>query len=272
MILGFAGRNKYGKKEELQARAVELVKIRSTPLQAKIRELYKASQESQAAEMMGPNGQPINPYSGMAYNNLPQLMGLGNYGNIQQQSLQGRNPYVTGAGYPHAMQGHPGMYNNYQMAAARTTSMPLQPHVKLTPLPFYDKHFELLKPVTLMAQGGTRFQEAQFAWTFTPPQATNIASNRDIQMGSKLDYLYQVQLRFFPYTQDSTELSDEFPPSVVVHVNGKQVQLPNPIPTNKPGVEPKRPPKPVNITPLCKLSPILQNVVTIKWASEFNKT
>ena len=60
---GFAGRNKYGKKEELQSRALELVKIRSTPLQAKIRELYKSSQESQAAEMMGPNGQPINPYS-----------------------------------------------------------------------------------------------------------------------------------------------------------------------------------------------------------------
>lgn len=70
----------------------------------------------------------------------------------------------------------------------------------------------------------------------------------------------------------TAELSDEFPPSVVVHVNGKQVQLPNPIPTNKPGVEPKRPPKPVNITPLCKLSPILPNMVNIKWASEYNKT
>merc|ERR1719384_1481355 len=123
-----------------------------------------------------------------------------------------------------------------------------------------------------MAQGGTRFQEAQFAWTFTPPQSTNIASNRDIQMGSKLDYLYQVQLRFFPMTQESTELSDEFPPSVVVHVNGKQVTLPNPIPTNKPGVEPKRPPNPVNITPHCKLSPILPNAINIKWASEYNKT
>ena len=42
---------------------VELVKIRSSPLQAKIRELYKASQASQeVSEMMGPNGQPMNPY------------------------------------------------------------------------------------------------------------------------------------------------------------------------------------------------------------------
>jgi len=37
MLLGFAGRNKNGKKHELQARALALVKIRSTPMQAKIR-------------------------------------------------------------------------------------------------------------------------------------------------------------------------------------------------------------------------------------------
>jgi hypothetical protein len=49
-------------------------------------------------------------------------------------------------------------------------------------------------------------------------------------------------------------------------------QLPNPIPTNKPNVEPKRPPKPINITQLCKLSPILPNVINIKWASlDFTK-
>merc|ERR1739848_40884 len=38
-----------------------------------------------------------------------------------------------------------------------------------------------------------------------------------------------------------------------------------------PGVEPKRPPKPVNITPLCKLSPILPDVVIVKWATEYTK-
>ena len=44
--------------------------------------------------------------------------------------------------------------------------------------------------------GSSRFQEAQFQFMLTPEQATNIASNRDIRMGSKLDYLYQIQLRF----------------------------------------------------------------------------
>ncbi|CAG2055181.1 unnamed protein product, partial [Timema podura] len=41
MLLGFAGRNKSGRKTELQARAVELLRLRSTPVQMKIKELYK---------------------------------------------------------------------------------------------------------------------------------------------------------------------------------------------------------------------------------------
>lgn len=278
LLLGFAGRNKYGKKEELLARSLELVKIRSTPLQSKIKELYKSSQAAEVTEMMGPNGQPLN--YGMAYNNLQQLMGMGGaaYANIQQQSLQGRNPYQ--AGYPpnsQAMAGHPGypgMVNSGYPQVAPSRTIPLHPNVKLQRLPFYDIHAELLKPATLIAQGGNRFQEAQFTFVLSPTQATNIASNRDIQIGARLDFLYQIQLRFFPLTAETSnvEISDEFPPSVVVHVNGKQVPLPNPIPTNKPGVEPKRPPKPVNITPHCKLSPILPNAINIKWASEYNKT
>jgi len=286
LLLGFAGRNKNGKKNDLQTRALDLVRIRSTPLQSKIRDLYKACVESQAAEeMMGPNGmpmgsngQPMNPYAGLAYNNLSQLMSLGNaYGSIQQQSLQGRNPYTSGGAYPthHSVPGgaHPSMYPGAYNQVAAPRSMPLHPDVKLKRLPFYDIHAELMRPATLMPQGGNRIQEASFQFQLSPVQATNIASNRDIQMGSRLDYLYQIQLRFFPMTQDNAnlELSDEFPPSVMVHVNGKTVQLPNPIPTNKPGVEPKRPPKPVNITPLCKLSPILPNSVIVKWATEYTK-
>ena len=107
---GFAGRNKNGKKQDLQARAVELVKIRSSPMQTKIRELYKTSQESQAAEnMMGPNGQPL--YPGLNYNNMTAAMmsyGLGGaYATTQQATLQGRNPYNPTSGYPGQI--HPNM-------------------------------------------------------------------------------------------------------------------------------------------------------------------
>jgi len=44
ILLGFAGRNKSGIKTELQARAVELLQLRSTPIQMKIKDLYKSIQ------------------------------------------------------------------------------------------------------------------------------------------------------------------------------------------------------------------------------------
>lgn len=45
----------------------------------------------------------------------------------------------------------------------------------------------------------------------------------------------------------------------------------NPIPTNRPGVEPKRPPRPVNISPLVKLSPTVANHITVTWASDYTR-
>ena len=112
LFSGFAGRNKNGNKDQLQARALELVKIRSSPMQSKIRQLYQASQESQFANenMMGPNGQPL--YQGLNYNNMTTaaMMGLGGaYAATQQATLQGRNPYTPATGYPGG-QVHPNMY------------------------------------------------------------------------------------------------------------------------------------------------------------------
>lgn len=44
MLLGFAGRNKSGRKNELQTRALDLLRLKSAPIQMKIRELYKSIQ------------------------------------------------------------------------------------------------------------------------------------------------------------------------------------------------------------------------------------
>lgn len=43
-LLGFAGKNKTGRKNELQARCLELVKGKSPPIVMKIRELYRSIQ------------------------------------------------------------------------------------------------------------------------------------------------------------------------------------------------------------------------------------
>ncbi len=54
-------------------------------------------------------------------------------------------------------------------------------------------------------------------------------------------------------------------------VNNKLQPLPNPIPTNKPGMEPKRPPKAINITALCKLSSTMPNYLDISWAVDIGR-
>ena len=131
---------------------------------------------------------------------------MGAYGVQQAAGIQG-NPYAAAYGgragvqpahqFQQQVPAQPGgqphgsMYNSYQVAPTRT--VPVHPDVKLVKLPFYDISAELLKPASLLAQGGNRFHEAQFQFYLTPAQATDIASNRDIQVGSRMDYLYQVK-------------------------------------------------------------------------------
>ncbi|KAL1140394.1 hypothetical protein AAG570_000326 [Ranatra chinensis] len=149
---------------------------------------------------------------------------------------------------------------------------PIQPDVRFKRLPFFDVLGELLKPssLVLVPNSSQRNQESIFVFYLTPQQASDIAINRDIGPGSKNEYLIQVQLRFC-LLETSCEQDDIFPPGVVVKVNNRVCPLPNPIPTNKPGVEPKRPPRPVNISALAKLSPSVANHINISWTAEYGR-
>jgi len=143
-------------------------------------------------------------------------------------------------------------------------------NVSLKSIPFYDTHGFLVSPTALTSRGSTRFQNASFQFTLSLQQANDIASNRDLRQTAKISHLYQIQLRFCPL-DTSAEQTDEFPPSICVEINNKMCPLPNPIPSNKQGQEPKRPPKPVDITPLCKLTPALSNNINIKWTADQGK-
>ena len=44
MLLGYAGKNKTGRKNDLQNRALEIVRLRNPTFHQKIRELYKTIQ------------------------------------------------------------------------------------------------------------------------------------------------------------------------------------------------------------------------------------
>ena len=250
-------------------------------MQAKIRELYKASQQQQEQQnMMNHNnyassGHMANAYQMMGLAGVQNAAALAAYNSAAAQStMQGRNPYTTGSasGYyaAAASNSHYPPVAAAVQPAART--IPVHPPTSIVSLPVYDIKAELLKPASLIPQGNNRFQEASFQFFLSASQASDVASNRDISVGPQPEYLYQIQLRFCQLSLEAgKEVSDEFPPSVCVNVNGKMAALPNPIPTNKPGVEPKRPPRPVNITSMCKLSPIAPNNINVKWAAEYGK-
>jgi len=143
---------------------------------------------------------------------------------------------------------------------------PKKAEVKFRDVPFYNILGELMEPKAMLAEGTNKLQEAQFLFKLDPTQATEIAMNRDIQPNCKLDFLYQIQLRFCPLPDECTEEQiDEFPTGICVHVNGKILTLPNPLPIKEANAVPKRPPKQMNITHLCKLSPIHRNKLNVKW-------
>ncbi|XP_012235761.1 E3 SUMO-protein ligase PIAS3 isoform X3 [Linepithema humile] len=300
MLLGFAGRNKSGRKNELQARALELLRLRSHPaVRMKIRELYKTIQADQMAahQMYGQTGGSTEPQ-------IDQNMHNRNYYSTrqamsqqqQQQASAGKDlPPAHQASLPQAPRTNPypqtgyttvvpqrtpsAGYNPYQyppkvlsapLQIQPTSQYPVHPDVRLKKLPFFDLLAELLKPSSLMPQGSMRMQENTFVFHLTPQQATDIAASRDCRAGGKMDYIVQVQMRFC-LQETSCEQEDYFPPNIAVKVNGKLCPLPNPIPTNKPSVEPKRPPRPINISPLVKLSPTVANEIRVSWSADYGR-
>ncbi|KAJ1530595.1 hypothetical protein ONE63_005477 [Megalurothrips usitatus] len=329
MLLGFAGRNKSGRKSELQARAIELLRLRSEPVYMKIRELFKTIQESMGEGESGsvnmyrqqgiPDQGRMAGHSSMQHSTSshghPGHPGLPavhpshvSHSSAHISSMYGTGVYSSAAAIQQQQQQqqqaqHSRMYSSmYAQSAARSLqpqppvssvhnkmpvhkmsgvpvaqsippnmpgSYPIHPDVRLKKLPFYEFMGELLKPSTLMPQGTARLQENNFPFHFTPSQATDIAMSRETH-SSKTDFTVQAQMRFC-LLETSCEQDDCFPPSILVKVNGKQCSLPNPIPTNRPGVEPKRPPRPVNITPLVKLSPTVANHIFVQWGSDYNR-
>ncbi|XP_012273819.1 E3 SUMO-protein ligase PIAS1 isoform X2 [Orussus abietinus] len=308
MLLGFAGRNKSGRKNELQARALELLRLRSHPVQLKIRELYKTIQADQlvAHQMYGQSGGTSEPqvdqtmHSRNYYTRQGHAQAMGqqqsqasisatkelspahqasippsqvtprstpvyqptNYSNVTSQQRSASSTYNP---YPFSTK-----VLSQPLPIQQPNQYPVHPDVRLKKLPFFDLLGELLKPSSLVPQGTIRVQENTFMFHLTPQQSTDIASSRDCRAGSKMDYTVQVQMRFC-LQETSCEQDDYFPPNIGVKVNGKLCPLPNPIPTNKPGVEPKRPPRPVNISPLVKLSPTVGNQIHVTWSADYGR-
>lgn len=149
------------------------------------------------------------------------------------------------------------------------SQLPVHPDVKLKPLPFYGHIAILLKPVTLVPQTSSVCQELGFSFFLTPQQTALISSKNYENQGLGPEST-QIQLRFC-WLETSCEQDDNFPPSLNVRINNRILQLPNPLPTTKQGVEPKRPPQPLNITSLCKISPTVKNHIIVNWSVDYGR-
>ncbi|XP_012674166.2 E3 SUMO-protein ligase PIAS1 isoform X2 [Clupea harengus] len=267
VLLGYAGRNKHGRKHELLTKALHLLKPGCSPaVQVKIKELYRRRFPSKLVspvDLALPSvhlapGSTVAPSPAAAPGSLPP--------GLAQMAFDGHgapSPLlpVSLLGPKHELSGLP------HLPAAMH---PLHPDVKLQRLPFYDLLDDLIKPTSLATDSNQRFQETCFAFALTPQQVQQISSSMDIS-GTKCDFSVQVQLRFC-LSETSCPQEDHFPPNLCVKVNGKPCNLPGYLPPTKNGVEPKRPSRAINITSLVRLSTTVPNTIIVSWTSEIGRS
>jgi len=226
-LMVFAGRSKAGRKIDLRSRALELVKLNSSDISLKIKELsdamYSSGEDREASTSSG-SGSYSNPYT---------------------------EPVVS-------------------PPVSHKLVYPTFPDVTLRRLPFFKLCDTLLKPSSLQPSGNQRFQDQNFSFYLTPGQAGDISGSSYRSETGRPEYRTQIQMRF-SLLETSCDQEDNFPSSICVKVNSKLCPLPNPVPTSKPGAEPRRPPRPINITALAKLSATSANIINVSWAVEVGR-
>ncbi|XP_069381945.1 E3 SUMO-protein ligase PIAS1-like isoform X2 [Paralichthys olivaceus] len=274
VLLGYAGRNKHGRKHELLTKALYLLKAGCSPaVHMKIKELYrrrfpaKMVSHSELA-LPGPHHPATAGMVGGGGAVLPagltQLAYEGHAGHGGAPSPAALLPLSLLGPGKHELTG---LTHHLPTSA---TLHPVHPDVKLQRLPFYDMLDELIKPTSLASDNSQRFQETCFAFALTPQQVQQISSSMDIS-GTKCDFSVQVQLRFC-LSETSCPQEDHFPPNLCVKVNGKPCNLPGYLPPTKNGVEPKRPSRPINITSLVRLSTTVPNTIVVSWTAEIGRS
>uniref|UniRef100_A0A8C2EHH3 Protein inhibitor of activated STAT, 1b n=1 Tax=Cyprinus carpio TaxID=7962 RepID=A0A8C2EHH3_CYPCA len=257
VLLGYAGRNKHGRKHELLTKALHLLKAGCSPaVQMKIKELYHRRFPTKMVSPTDLSLAGIHSTTRGAPAGLPASLtqlGFDGHGSPSLLPVALLGPKHE-LGLPHLA----------------STLHPVHPDVKLQRLPFYDVLDELIKPTSLASDNSQRFQETCFAFALTPKEVQKISSSMDIS-GTKCDFTVQVQLRFC-LSETSCPQEDHFPPNLCVKVNGKPCNLPGYLPPTKNGVEPKRPSRPINITSLVRLSTTVPNTIVVSWTSEIGRS
>ncbi|NP_001161630.1 PIAS-like protein [Saccoglossus kowalevskii] len=252
VLLGFAGKNKSGRKHELQARALQLLKNGcDTPVQIKIKNLYRRRYPHKF-HVISP------PHATMSSSTTTTSSSSSNTQYSTNFRLQ-----------PTHSQGLLNL-NNTASSGSQSSSLPVHPDVRLKHLPFYDVLDDLIKPTSLVPRSSSKFQEAYYVYHLSPREISQITSARDMRPGARVEYPVQVQLRLC-LSETSCEQDDHYPPNLCIKVNGKMAPLPSFLPQAKIGQEPKRPSRPINVTGSTRLSPTVPNQIHVSWAADFGR-
>uniref|UniRef100_A0A3Q2LAF8 Protein inhibitor of activated STAT 2 n=1 Tax=Equus caballus TaxID=9796 RepID=A0A3Q2LAF8_HORSE len=223
VLLGFAGRNKSGRKHDLLMRALHLLKSGCSPaVQIKIRELYRrryprtleglsdlSTIKSSVFNLDG-SSSPVEPDLAVAgIHSLPSTSVTPHSPSSPVGSVLLQDTKPT-----------------FEMQQPSPPIPPVHPDVQLKNLPFYDVLDVLIKPTSLVQSSIQRFQEKFFIFALTPQQVREICISRDFLPGGRRDYTVQVQLRLC-LAETSCPQEDNYPNSLCIKVNGKLFPLPN---------------------------------------------
>ncbi|XP_054842922.1 E3 SUMO-protein ligase PIAS2 isoform X2 [Eublepharis macularius] len=268
VLLGFAGRNKSGRKHDLLMRALHLLKSGCSPaVQIKIRELYRR-RYPRTIEGLSDLSAIKPPVFNLDSSSSPVEPDLGGF---QPQPIPSTSVTPQSPSSPLSSVLLQDTKPRFEMQQPSPPIPPVHPDVQLKSLPFYDVLDVLIKPTSLVQSSIQRFQEKFFIFALTPQQVREICISRDFLPGGRRDYTVQVQLRLC-LAETSCPQEDNYPSSLCIKVNGKLFPLPGYAPPPKNGIEQKRPGRPLNITSLVRLSSAVPNQISISWASEIGKS
>ncbi|KAJ8374517.1 hypothetical protein SKAU_G00050970 [Synaphobranchus kaupii] len=226
-LLASMGRSKSGLKQDLVGRALRLVQTEYSPeLLKNVRQLYESR--------------------------FPKASGW----------LAARRPEGVPLAYTRSTSPAANTLGTDYLNGIPKPSPTPAAEVKLVSLPFYQTLETLLPPTELIAQNGDKLQDSPCVFELTQGQVDQVRNSSELRAGIKS---VQVVLRIC-YTDTVGVQEDQYPPNIAVKVNQSYCHVPGYYPSNKPGVEPRRPCRPINITPWLHLS-TASNRINVTWGN-----
>uniref|UniRef100_H0UZZ8 Protein inhibitor of activated STAT 2 n=1 Tax=Cavia porcellus TaxID=10141 RepID=H0UZZ8_CAVPO len=171
VLLGFAGRNKSGRKHDLLMRALHLLKSGCSPVvQIKIRELYRR-RYPRTLEGLSDLSTIKSSVFGLDGSSSPVEPDLAVAGirSLPSTSVSSHSP-SSPVGSVLLQDTKPA----FEMQQPSPPIPPVHPDVQLKNLPFYDVLDVLIKPTSLVQSSIQRFQEKFFIFALTPQQVREI--------------------------------------------------------------------------------------------------